>query len=181
MTTFCLVTDAKTSDSALQGSKYINSSLVFAFVSDFNGGKKLNEKRNTTKKRFQTFLCTFCPRTLNGPDCTNVFIYRNHKSYWQRSLCADSLQKLLYFGSGLVNKLTVGSTIYLLLSCSSFWSMTKCRSEETMGRIPDTDCKSPIHWPRRLEQNNNPGTEIQGSFQNVYFSKFKASAGAQDL
>jgi len=39
MTAFCLVTDAKTSDSALQGSKYINCSLVFAFVSDFNAGK----------------------------------------------------------------------------------------------------------------------------------------------
>jgi hypothetical protein len=41
MTTFCLVTDAKTSDSALQGSKYINRSLdfFFAFVSYFNGEK----------------------------------------------------------------------------------------------------------------------------------------------
>ena len=108
-----------------------------------------------------------------------MFIYRNHKSFWQRSLCADSLQKLLYFGSGLVNKLTVGSSIYFLLSCSIFWSMTKCRSEETMGRIPDTDCKSPIHWPHRLERNSNPGTELQKSFHSVYFSKFKASAAVQ--
>jgi len=35
--TFCLVTDAKTSDSAVQGSKYINCSLVFAFVSYLMG------------------------------------------------------------------------------------------------------------------------------------------------
>jgi hypothetical protein len=37
VTAFCLVTDAKTSDSAVQGSKHINCSLVFALVSDFNG------------------------------------------------------------------------------------------------------------------------------------------------
>jgi len=59
MTTFCLVTDAKTSDSAVQGSKYINCSLVFVFVSYFNGGKKLMKSETQLRNVFRHFFALF--------------------------------------------------------------------------------------------------------------------------